>query len=351
VYKGLNVEVEEAEFNQEAYDAALTKLRKQHCDIIEQPAGVPCADGDQIIVNMVGFLANEDGGKGEPLPALAGGEGVTVPLEPGKFMPGLVEGLVGACKDETKDIQVTFPPRSSAPQLAGKTAIFEVEVLEVQQRHLPEVGDSFAQRVKDDMTWEELDAKLREGVQADADERLKQNTHLALEKALVTALPEDLEVPETMVEQDTKQRFAMMLADLKDRGTSEEELKKLITSENYERYTTIARPQCVAGIKGNLALKTVATAQGLSVAQGEVDDEVMTLQAQALQRKEKFRESEVRPKVEAQLEKTMVLNWLESHATISVVEKKEFDPSEVLGASPEELAAKLAAEEAEKKKA
>ena len=162
VYKGLNVEVEEAEFNQEAYDAALTKLRKQHCDIIEQPAGVPCADGDQIIVNRVGFLANEDGGKGEPLPALAGGEGVTVPLEPGKFMPGLVEGLVGACKDETKDIQVTFPPRSSAPQLAGKTAIFEVEVLEVQQRHLPEVGDSFAQRVTDDMTddWKSKSRKL-----------------------------------------------------------------------------------------------------------------------------------------------------------------------------------------------
>ena len=128
VYKGLAVDVEEVEFNQDAYDAALRKLRKQHADIIDQEAGVKCENGDQLVVNMNGFLSDAEGVKGEPLPAVAGGDGVTVPLEPGKFMPGLVEGLLGASKGETRDISVTFPPRSSAPQLAGKSAIFEVEV-------------------------------------------------------------------------------------------------------------------------------------------------------------------------------------------------------------------------------
>lgn len=40
-----------------------------------------------------------------------------------------------------------------------------------------------------------------------------------------------------------------------------------------------------------------------------------------------------------------VLNWLETHATVTLVDPKEFDPDAVLGASPEELAAKLAAQE------
>lgn len=344
IYKGLSVEVEEPEFNQDAYDAALRKLRKQHCDVIDQDEGVQAEDGDQLVVNMNGFLAAADGEKGEPLPALAGGEGVTVPLEPGKFMPGLVEGLMGTTKGETRDIKVTFPPRSSAPELAGKEAIFEVEVLNVQQRHLPEAGDAFADRVKDGMTWEELDGKLREGVQQDANEKFQQATHLELEKALVKALPEDFEVPETLVEQDAKQRFAMMLGDLKDRGTSDAEIKKLITPENYARYCKIARPQCLAGIKGNLAIKAVGEAQGLAVPQNEVDDEVMMMQAQSLQRGEKFKESEARPKVEAQLEKSMVLSWLEANGKVTVVDKKEFDPAEVLGASPEELAKQLAEE-------
>ena len=61
-------------------------------------------------------------------------------------MHGLVEGLVGATDGETRSIAVTFPARSSAPQLAGKAALFEVDVIKVQTRQLPEVNDAFAER-------------------------------------------------------------------------------------------------------------------------------------------------------------------------------------------------------------
>jgi hypothetical protein len=42
---------------------------------------VAAEEGDQLVIDMTGFLAAEDGSKGEPLPAVAGGEGITVPLE------------------------------------------------------------------------------------------------------------------------------------------------------------------------------------------------------------------------------------------------------------------------------
>ena len=346
--KGLSVEVEKEEFNQEAYDASLLKLRKQFADIIDVGEGVPAEEGNQLVANMDGFLATPDGEKGEPLPAVAGGDGITIPMEQGKFMPGLVEGLSGVTKGETRDITVTFPPRSSAPQLAGKTAIFEVEVLEVQRRELPEPGDKFAEKVRSDMDWAELDAKLKEGVQQDADEKMRQKTLAAFEKALVEALPEEFEVPETLVENVSKERFAMMLGDMRERGSSDAQLKELVTPENYERYKKISRVQVVNSIKGNFAIKHVGIQQGLTVPQNEVDDEVMTLQAQAVQRGEKFKESEVRPRVEQQLEKTMVLSWLESQGTVSFVEAKEFNPEEVLGATPEKLAEQLKADEAAK---
>jgi len=97
-------------------------------------------------------------------------------------------------------------------------------------------------------------------------------------------------------------------------------------------------------IKGNFAIKAVGQDQGLSVSRNEVDDEVMTLQAQAMQRGEKFKEAEVRPRVEAQLEKGRVLSWLQSHATVTFVDAKDFDASEVLGQTPEELAATMRSE-------
>jgi len=346
-YKGLSVEVEKEELNMEAYEASMLKLRKQFADIIDQPDGVGAEEGNQLVVNMNGFLATPEGGKGEELPQVAGGDGITVPLEAGKFMPGLVEGLVGVTNGEKRDITVTFPPRSSAPQLAGKTAIFEVECLAVQRRELPELSDEFAARVTaktNPMDMKGLEAKLQEGVQADADEKMKSKTLQAFEKALVQALPEDFDVPETLVENVSKERFAMMLGDMRERGTTDEELKKLVTPENYENYKKISRTQVTNSIKGNFAIQAVGAQQGLTVAQDEVDDEVMTQQAQAVQRGEKFKESEVRGRIEQQLERTMVLSWLQSQGTVTVVDAKEFDPAAELGASPEQLAAELAAE-------
>ena len=343
MYKGLAVDVERAEFNQEAYDNALLKLRHQNSDLVSVGPGVPAAEGNEVLVDMTGFLANPDGTCGEALPAVAGGEDVNVPLAPGKFMPGLVEGLVGACEGDLKEVKVTFPPRSSVPQLAGKEAIFKVQCKSVQERVLPEVGDAFADRVKTGMTFAELDEKLREGVEADREEQLRANTHKALTKALVDVLPDEFEVPETMVEDATKERFAMMLADMREQGTSDDKLKEIVTPENYERYKKISRPMTVGKIKGDFAIKTVGMQQGLAVDQNAVDDELMTLQAQAVQRGEKFKESEVRPRVSQTLERNMVLDWLQSHANVNVVDPKSEDENveEILGQSPEELAAAL----------
>ena len=78
----------------------------------------------------------------------------------------------------------------------------------------------------------------------------------------------------------------------------------------------------------------------------------MALQRASLQRGEKFKESEVRPKIEAQLEKDMVLDWVKERATITYTdpsEASEDDVAEVLGESPEALAARVLAEEAAEK--
>ena len=184
-------------------------------------------------------------------------------------------------------------------------------------------------------------------MQQDADEKLKVKTHQALEKALVANLPEEFEVPETLVENVSKERFASMLANMREQGSTDEQLKELITEENYKRYKQISRNLVVNEIKGNIAVRGVGQQQGLAVSQSEVDDEVMTIQAQTLQRGEKFRESEVRPRVEQQLETNMILSWMESHASVTVVDPKEVDATDVLGISPEELAETIKAEEAE----
>ncbi|KAL3927882.1 MAG: hypothetical protein SGPRY_002628, partial [Prymnesium sp.] len=190
-YTGLSVKVEEIPFNQEAYDRALDKLRDQHADLINKDEGAEAQKDDQLLVNMHGFFANPDGSKGEPLPQVAGGNELPVRLIPGKFMYGLVEGLIGVKKGETR--LITLRHIRSAPQLAGKEAIFEVECLKVQRRELAEIGDDFANKVKTGMTWQELDEKLREGVENECEELRTKQVHQALQKALIDVLPESFE--------------------------------------------------------------------------------------------------------------------------------------------------------------
>merc|ERR1719238_2013485 len=114
---------------------------------------------------------------------------------------------------------------------------------------------------------------------------------------------------------------------MRERGTTDAKIKELVTQENYETFKEASRPMTELKIKSDFAIKTVSQQQGLLVSRDEVDEEMMTLQAQSLQRGEKFKESEVRPKVEQTIERNMVLNWLESHAKLTIVDPKSEEES------------------------
>ena len=110
VYKGLKGTYERKPFNQAKMDKALSDLRERYAtlDKIEDDSHA-LKMGDACVVNMDGFMANADGSKGEPLPNAASGDRVDVILGEGRYMEGLVEGLVGAKVGDTVQVKVMFP--------------------------------------------------------------------------------------------------------------------------------------------------------------------------------------------------------------------------------------------------
>lgn len=109
-YIGLEASYKRRPFNQEKMDQALTDLRDRYA-ILEkiEDQGKALEMGDACVVNMEGFMANADGTKGEPLPNAASGDNVEVILGKGRYMEGLVEGLVGAKVGDTRTVTVSFP--------------------------------------------------------------------------------------------------------------------------------------------------------------------------------------------------------------------------------------------------
>lgn len=107
-------------------------------------------------------MATADGEKGEPLPDAASGDNVEIILGQGRYMDGLVEGLIGAVVGDTKTVTVAFPVNLRDKSLAGKKAIFDVNVLETSTRSLPEMTDEFAEKVRPGLTMESLKEEVSE---------------------------------------------------------------------------------------------------------------------------------------------------------------------------------------------
>jgi len=325
-YTGLEVEVEELPVEEGRHEAALLSLRQKHMVLTDTAEEYEAQLGDSCIVNMKGYLMNEDGSKGEELPQLAKGDEIEVVLETGKYTEGLIEGLVGAQAGQTVDVKLVLPGRFAKNELSGANTIFSVEVLAVKKRALPQLDDEFASNVKDGWTIDMLLAEVDKVVREDVDERQKELRNKALEEALLEVV--DVEIPETMVVQQARDKFAMMMTEMKEQeDKSEEEIKALITPENFNRYKEVVRGSITRTLKASLALNVIADEKGLQVPKLEIDDQVDLLRNEAKIRNEEFDEELVRDKIEATIQRRMVLEYIAEKSTINltppqVVEEK-----------------------------
>ena len=109
-YLGLEGTYKRKPFDESKFEKALNDLLERYASLSPiEDESYTLEMGDACVVNMEGYMANEDGSKGEPLPDAASGDRVEVILGPGRYMPGLVEGIVGGKAGETKTVAVTFP--------------------------------------------------------------------------------------------------------------------------------------------------------------------------------------------------------------------------------------------------
>ncbi len=184
-YKGLKATVERIPLENDKVKQALDTLRRKRVRLVDTPAGYAAQVNDSAIVNMQAFQMLSDGTRGPEMKNIAAGEGVEVVLEEGRFLPGVVENVVGKKTGETVCVPVTFPEQARDPKLAGIKVEFEIEVVEIKQRVIPEIDEEFAKEIRPDLTPEMIRQEVVDAVNADAEERTKSNRNRALEEALL----------------------------------------------------------------------------------------------------------------------------------------------------------------------
>ena len=76
------------------------------------------------------------------------------------FIDDFEDQLKGSAAGDSVEVEVTFPEEYGAPTLAGRDAVFSVEVKEVREKILPEANDDFAAEASEFESLEELRADI-----------------------------------------------------------------------------------------------------------------------------------------------------------------------------------------------
>jgi trigger factor len=217
----LKLEREVADVPEEAVDKALAELAGR-ATRYEVEADRAAGDADRMSIDFVGSVDGVafEGGKGEDVQLVIGQS---------SFIPGFVEGIVGAKAGDDRDVNVKFPEDYPEKSLAGKDALFKVKVKEVAKPIKPELNDEFAKTL-----GAESLTKLRELVGARIASEYAGIARSKLKRQILDELDKThaFTLPESLVEGEFQGIWEQVGQNLKasgktpaDEGKSEEELR------------------------------------------------------------------------------------------------------------------------------
>ena len=261
-YKGLEAEKLICEVTDDEVKAELDRMadRNSRMVSVEDRAAEL---GDTAVIDFEGFVDGTafEGGKGE---------GYSLGLGSGQFIPGFEEQIVGHKAEEEFDVNVKFPEEYGAKELAGKDATFKVKLHEIKTKELPEIDDEFAKDVSEFDTLDELKADIK----AKALERKVKAADDEVENQLIDKLNDGLkgEIPEAMFRARVEQSIKDFDYRLQMQGMNLETYMQYMGG-NVDVLKENFRPQAERQVKIRLALEKIVELEKIEVSDEDLEKE------------------------------------------------------------------------------
>ncbi len=241
-HEGIEVPRREPEVGDAEVEAEVDRLRDRaaRLDTVERTA----ENGDFVVVDYLGRTRDEDG----DLVPFAGGEGrdQLIELGAGQLIPGFEEQLTGTSAGEAVTVEVTFPPDYPAETLAGRDAVFDVQVKEVKAKQLPELDDDFAVEAGGADTMDELRADIRTRLEDTQRTEIEGEFREAVLDAIVDRAT--VEVPDALVEARARELWERMLHQLEHQGVSRDTYLR-ISGQDEETLLAEAKPEAERALR------------------------------------------------------------------------------------------------------
>ncbi len=262
-YTDYPFELETPEVTDEQVEGVITELREQQGSL--RPIdGRPAQNGDVVAVKYTGTIGGEpfEGGSSDRMPLILGEN---------RMIAGWEDQVVGMEMGATKGFDITFPDDYRVEELRGKEAHFEVELLDMRERILPEVDDEFARSVAEVQTVDELRAEIRDalGKRAEAEARHAYSDRI-IDFATSNAT---VELPEVMIANEVEIMRDELRTRLAQQRIGMEQYLSL-AKQTPEELTNELREPASRRVKTLLVLSAIAEKEGIDASDEEIDTEI-----------------------------------------------------------------------------
>lgn len=277
-YTDLGIEKDQVNLSDDEIEEVLKRQQEQHA-YLETVDRDTVEEGDFAIIDFTGFLDGEEfpGGSAEEY---------TLEIGSGYFIPGFEDQLVGQKVGEEVEVKVTFPEDYQAENLAGKDAVFKVNIKELKVKKVPELNDDFAREAGEFESLDELKEDIKEKLLKQKEDQVQREyEEKILEKISDNAT---VDVPEVLVNNELDMMLQNMNYSLSQQGVNIEQYFAFMgidpedwRKDNWEMAEKRA--------KINLVLEAIAKKEGIEVSDEEIDKRIEEMTEGSEQKPEQFK--------------------------------------------------------------
>lgn len=263
-FKGVKLEKPVAKTEDSAIDEALTRIASQRRSSKVVEGKRATKKGDIVVIDFHGRLAGEEKPKDHSHTRHGmHAHGHHLELGSNSFIPGFEDQLVGKKAGEEVEVKVTFPENYASKDIAGKDAIFDVEINEIREPSEAKIDNEFAKSLGlDDLT------ALRKAVSEQLQKEYEGFSRMKLKKALLDVIDENhaFEVPAGMIAMENEQILRQIKMEQQQTGSTEE-----LSEDEKAELLAIAERR----VKLGLVLSDVGRKNNIVVSDAELQQAVI----------------------------------------------------------------------------
>lgn len=256
-YEGIEIKRLSHDVSEDEVERILKYFQDSHARLEPFEESHPIANGDFCLISFEGFLGDKP---------IEGSNVKDYILEIGSkvLVPGFEEQLIGSKKGDKIDINITFPEDYRDKSLAGKEALFKVEVKEVKRKVLPELDDELAKDLGQN-SLSDLRALAREGLEKEKKRMVERDQKEEIIKKLLEK--HSFEIPSSMIDRELRFMIHRRKTQILQGGGS-------LEGFDEDRLRVELMPIATERVKSWLILEAIGNKEGITVSDEDLDKRI-----------------------------------------------------------------------------